>query len=76
MTDDQIKAMNAEIQAFVAPALPTQPHGLTMDDREGWAAWQEKFRTAWRAAMAQTDHIRRKHGLVPCGDASGWRYAG
>jgi hypothetical protein len=69
---ERIKAMNADILAFVAPHLPVQPEGLTADGR---AAFRQQYNAAWRAAMTQTDHIRRAHGLVPCGDAPGWKFA-
>jgi hypothetical protein len=71
-----VEAMNADIQAFVAPRLPAKPDGLTMEDKAGWEAFNAKFRTAWVAAMAEVDHIRVKHGFVRCADAAGWRYAG
>lgn len=78
MTDKQrLLAMNAEIQAFVAPFLPNKPEGLTMADGEGWVAWQTAYKSAWSQAhkTPETDAIRIKHGLVRCEDAPGWRNA-
>lgn len=66
MNAERIAAMNADIQAFIAPMLPI---GDAMD-----RAFQTEYRAAWKAAMAQVDHIRAAHGLVRCGDAPGWKW--
>ena len=70
-------AMNEEIQAFIAKHLPAQDDGIRYDSDE-WKAQAAKFKTAWFAAhsMPETDQIRTGYGLVKCGDAPGWKYAG